>query len=119
MSSYPGVPSCSVQEVAEMRADGTCPILLDVRETPELAMANLGSEVVYVPLSELAAQGLAALPSAVTDDTESELVVFCHHGIRSAQVTAWLRSNGYSNAINMAGGIDAYASDVDASIGFY
>jgi rhodanese-related sulfurtransferase len=43
----------------------------------------------------------------------------CHHGTRSAQVTAWLAQQGYKNVSNVAGGIDAYARQVDSSVGFY
>jgi rhodanese-related sulfurtransferase len=52
-------------------------------------------------------------------DKEATVVVFCHHGIRSAQVAAWLLDQGWQSVYNLAGGIDAYARQVDPSIGFY
>jgi rhodanese-related sulfurtransferase len=118
MNSY-GVPSISVQEVAARRANGEEIILLDVREPQELAYANLGEAVLLAPLSELARAQLDALPAEVTADENSEIIVFCHHGVRSAQVVAWLQQNGWTNARNMDGGIEAYAAEVDAAVGRY
>ena len=43
----------------------------------------------------------------------------CHTGVRSAQVTAWLRHNGWNNTVSLAGGIAAYAKRIDASVGKY
>jgi len=60
--------------------------------------------VAVVPLSDIARRYLDALPS-VTIDKDAEIVVFCHHGVRSAQVTLWMQSQGWSNVRSMAGGI--------------
>lgn len=117
MNPY-GVPGLSVQEVAQKRDDGEDFILLDVREPHELTYANLGSAVLLAPLSELAQQGPQALPEEVLNK-DAEIVVMCHHGNRSAQVTAWLRQQGWTNVFNMDGGIDAYAALVDPGIGRY
>ena len=118
MNPY-GVPGLSVQEVAQKQKDGEDIILLDVREPHELLYATLGDSVLAAPLSRLARQGPEALPEAVLGNKEAEIVVICHHGNRSAQVTAWLQQQGWTNVINMDGGIDAYAIEVDASIGRY
>lgn len=114
-----GVPGISVQELAQKFNNGDDFILLDVREPVELLYASLGDDVLKAPLSDLAQQQLDALPPAVRDDKETEVVVMCHHGNRSAQVTAWLRQQGWTNVFNMDGGIDAYAIAVDPSIGRY
>jgi rhodanese-related sulfurtransferase len=45
--------------------------------------------------------------------------VLCHHGSRSAQVVMWLIQQGYKNVFNVSGGINAYASKVNPSIGLY
>jgi rhodanese-related sulfurtransferase len=113
-----GVPEVSVQEVAQKRANGDDFILLDVREPVELGYANLGAGITAVSLSDIAERRLEALPAAVVADKTAEIVVVCHHGNRSAQVTAWLRQQGWTNVYNMAGGVDAYA-DIDPSIGRY
>ncbi|WP_420628127.1 rhodanese-like domain-containing protein [Candidatus Leptofilum sp.] len=118
MNPY-GVPGLSVQEVAQKRENGDNFILLDVREPNELLYANLGSGVLTAPLSKLARQGPESLPEAVLADKDAEIVVLCHHGNRSAQVTAWLRQQGWTNVLNMDGGIDAYAIAVDPSVGRY
>lgn len=114
-----GIPEISVQEVAVKRANGNDFVLMDVREPNELAYANLGEGVDEAPLSDIAERRLEALPEAVRNNKEAEVVVFCHHGSRSAQVVGWLRQQGWTNVLNMAGGIDAYALQVDASVGRY
>ena len=43
----------------------------------------------------------------------------CHHGIRSADVTRWLIKQGWKNSYSLEGGIAAYASEVDKSVGWY
>jgi rhodanese-related sulfurtransferase len=114
-----GIPAITVQEVARKRADGDQFILLDVREPHELARATLGEEVLNVPLSEIAMAQLDAFPPQMLEDKETEVVVMCHHGNRSAQVTVWMLRNGWSNVLNMHGGIEAYAREVDATVGRY
>jgi rhodanese-related sulfurtransferase len=118
MNPY-GVPGLSVQELAQKRDNDEDFILLDVREPNELLYAHLGDSVLTAPLSELAQRGPEALPGAVLADKEAEIVVMCHHGNRSAQVTAWLHQQGWTNVFNMDGGIDAYAIAVDPAIGRY
>lgn len=113
-----GVPEISVQELAEKRNGGETFRLVDVREAHELNMANLGDGVIHVPLSEIVENRLDALPSELAD-TSQEIVVFCHHGARSAQVAAFLSGNGYGKVINLDGGIHAYALNVDPTVGMY
>lgn len=114
-----GVPEISPQQVAEKRAKQETFILLDVREPHELNYANLGDGVMLTPLSQIAQRQMAALPEAVANDKNAHIVVFCHHGGRSAQVAAWLRQHGWLNVYNMDGGIDAYARTVDPLVGRY
>lgn len=114
-----GAPEISVQDVAAKVEAKEPFIWLDVREANELTAAAIVDErVVNVPLSVLAAQRINALPDAA-QSKDAEIVVFCHHGARSAQVTAWLRGQGWTNAINMEGGIERWANTVDASVGRY
>jgi rhodanese-related sulfurtransferase len=112
------LPEITPAELARKRADGESFVLLDVREPVELGYANLGDGVEVAPLSRLAREQLAALPTAV-QAKETEIVVMCHHGVRSAQVVSWLRQQGWTNVWNLSGGIDAYARDVDPAVGFY
>lgn len=95
-------------------------ILLDVREPYEFPRARFQDErVVHAPLSDLARKSDAGLPEKVKSDRAAPVVVFCHHGTRSAQVAAWLLAMGWSEVYNLAGGIDAYARTVDPSIPLY
>jgi rhodanese-related sulfurtransferase len=119
VANHLGVPGYSVEQVAALRRNGDAPPVLDVREPAELTMAALGPGVLLCPMSELAARGVAALPAELTADPTAPVIVMCHHGVRSAQVVAWLRANGFEGAMNMDGGIDAYAREVDPSIGSY
>ncbi|GIV79427.1 MAG: rhodanese domain protein [Litorilinea sp.] len=114
-----GVPELTVQEVAEKRRSGVPFLWLDVREPVEWTAARIDdADILTVPLSELAERQLDALPEALLD-REAEIVVFCHHGVRSAQVAAWLRQQGWKRVYNMAGGIDAWAREIDPSVGSY
>ena len=112
-------PEISVQEVQNRIADGQPFVWLDVREPNELAFAAIRDErIVLAPLSELAARQLNALPAEALDQ-ETSIVVLCHHGIRSAQVTLWLLQQGWRNVLNMAGGINAWAKEIDSEVGMY
>lgn len=82
-------------------------VLLDCRELVELSLARIDGAV-HIPMGEIPDR-LAEL------DATRETVVFCHHGIRSAQVAAFLREQGFACVRNMAGGIDAWSTQVDSS----
>lgn len=100
-------------------AAGEEPLLLDVREEGELAMASLPEGCfVAVPMSRLAQQGTAALPATLSQDRTAPLAVICHTGVRSAQVVMWLRQEGWEGAVSVAGGIAAWAT-LDPSVGQY
>jgi rhodanese-related sulfurtransferase len=114
-----GAPEISVKDVATKVAANEEFIWLDVREPDELDAATINdARVVNVPMSELAQKQTAALPDEAQDQ-EAEIIVFCHHGGRSGQVTAWLRGQGWQNVVNMGGGIDSWARNVDSSVGQY
>ena len=108
-----GAPEIFVQDVAAKAAADESFVWLDVREANELMPSSIHNDsVINVPLSVLAEQQTAALP-AEAQDKDAEIMVFCHHGARSAQVAAWLRRQGWTNVLNMEGGIDAWARQVD------
>jgi rhodanese-related sulfurtransferase len=52
-------------------------------------------------------------------DPEEPLVVVCHHGVRSMNVTVWLRNQGFENAQSLRGGIDAWSVEVDPNVARY
>jgi rhodanese-related sulfurtransferase len=114
-----GAPEISVQQVSQKLEQNESFVLLDVREAHELESASFPEGTFeFVPLSELAQRQLDALPEAVRQQ-DTEIIVFCHHGLRSAQVTAWLLQKGWTNVLNMTGGIDSYAREIDPDIGMY
>ena len=119
MTNPYGMPGYSVQEVAAKLKNGEDFIIIDVREPRELLLAEIEETFIHIPLSLLSMERLTALPEAVTEDKGVEIVVMCHHGNRSAQVTAWLRQEGWTNVYNMDGGIEAYAVAIDNNIGRY
>jgi adenylyltransferase/sulfurtransferase len=86
-------------------------MLLDVREPHEHAICQVaGSRL--LPMRQVP-EALASLPR------DRRLLVLCHHGGRSARVTQFLRANGFDLAINVRGGIDAWAAELDPSIQRY
>jgi rhodanese-related sulfurtransferase len=119
MPNFYNAPEISIHEVnRKLKADEKF-ILLDVREPAELAKARLNHpNIVLTPLSELTQRQLEALPETL-EDRQQEIIVICHHGIRSALVTAWLLSKGWINVYSMEGGLAAYAGEIDPSIGSY
>jgi rhodanese-related sulfurtransferase len=106
-----GNDSISVQELASWRRIVVPHTVLDVREADELSICEL-QEAVHIAMSDIPSR-LADLPS------EQPLVVMCHHGARSMRVVKFLRSAGYENAINLDGGIDAWARQIDPSLRRY
>lgn len=113
------IPEITPQELAEKLAGEEEFILLDVREPAEIAQVRLADKRLLVaPTSQLAYQGLEALPEQARDPG-AQIVVMCHHGVRSADVTVWLRAQGWGQTFSLRGGIDAYALLVDPSIGRY
>lgn len=114
-----GAPEIGVRDVAvQLQADAPF-VLLDVREADEVSSVQIADDrIVHVPLSKLAREQTRALPAAA-QDKDAAIVVYCHHGVRSAQVTVWLQQQGWSNVVSMDGGIDAWARQVDPGVGLY
>lgn len=113
------VPGISPVELASLLQTTLDTVVLDIREPYEWTRAYLQHPaVIAVPLSVLAARGTDALPEELQDQ-HRRLVVMCHLGERSQMVTAWLRAQGWSEALNLEGGIQAYALQVDRRVGLY
>ncbi|MGV8969917.1 MAG: ThiF family adenylyltransferase [Microbacteriaceae bacterium] len=87
------------------------PVLIDVREPWEVEIARLPGAVT-IPLGQLA----EAIPKL--QGTE-QIVVYCHHGVRSAQALALLKSHGFDSARHLVGGIDAWALQIDPTMDRY
>jgi rhodanese-related sulfurtransferase len=88
-------------------------VLLDCRERDEYERVRLASARL-VPMSELL-QRVGELDQL----RESEIVVYCHHGVRSRQVANWLRGQGFANVQSLAGGIDRWSQEIDATLPRY
>jgi rhodanese-related sulfurtransferase len=113
------IPEITVQELNNKLISENKFILLDVREIWEVEQVSLKDNRLHVlPMSQLVEKGVESIPAEL-QNKESQLCVLCHHGIRSAQVTHWLTMQGWSNVYSVYGGIDAYAREIDHSIGFY
>ncbi|MDX1631255.1 MAG: molybdopterin-synthase adenylyltransferase MoeB [Thermoanaerobaculia bacterium] len=110
-ASYP--TRITVEELARWREEGRELDLLDVREPFEHRIAALeGAEL--VPMGRL--------PDRMEEleaDSDRPLVVYCHHGIRSARAVEYLRSQGCERAVNLAEGIDAWSRRIDPEVPRY
>jgi rhodanese-related sulfurtransferase len=105
---------CTVQELKSRLDAGTPPaLLLDVRQPEEVALCRLPGAT-HIPMGDI--------PSRLTEleaYAEAEIVVYCHHGMRSASVAEFLRRHGFESVRNLDGGIDAYSLLADPSIPRY
>jgi rhodanese-related sulfurtransferase len=86
-------------------------LLLDVREDNEFAYARIQGSL-HVPLGQLPEQ-LEQL------DAERDIVVICHHGVRSQQACLFLEQYGYQRLFNLQGGIDAWSVHCDPTVKRY
>ena len=87
------------------------PFLLDVREHWEF-------ERCHIPNAELLP--MSSIPEHLAElDPGRETVVICHHGVRSYHVARFLEHNGFTNVINLTGGVDAWAKQVDRAMPLY
>jgi len=102
----------SAMEVKSLRDSGQEFTLLDVREPWEYETAHMeGSR--HIPMGEIPARFNQEL------DPEQHIVVVCHHGVRSMNVTAWLRQQGFDKVQSLRGGIDRWSREIDPSVPLY
>lgn len=102
-------------ELAALLQRGAAPLLLDVREPWEVALAAIrldGLERRDIPMGQIV-QRLGEL------DPQRPVVCLCHHGARSAQVAHFLSSRGFAEVWNLSGGIDAWSEQVDPGVPRY
>ena len=94
-----------------MRSAGKEHMVLDVRQRTELDICQLEGAL-HIPMAQI--------PARVDDlPTNKPLVVICHHGARSQMVVDFLRDAGIDNAVNLDGGIEASACEIDRSMRRY
>ena len=99
-------------EVSSLREKNASFTLLDVREPWEYQAARIEGSV-HMPMGEVPTRAHQEL------DPDAHIVVVCHHGVRSMNVTNWLRQQGFEKVQSMRGGIDAWSRDVDAKVPRY
>ena len=87
--------------------------LIDVRDPEEYAVCRVPSAQL-ISLQVLPGEAATKLP-----DKDAEILLYCHHGMRSLRATEYLRSLGYTNARSIAGGIDQWSTEIDATIPRY
>lgn len=96
---------------AHLQSEDNSPLLLDVREQWEFDICRIaGSKLVP----------MRAVPEIIEElDQDAEIVVICHHGIRSRHIARYLESVGFTNLINLEGGVQAWAEEVDSNMATY
>ena len=99
---------------ASLSAKANEAVLIDVREPEEFATARIDGARL-IPMGTVASE-LQTLESL---SQEADLLVFCHHGVRSLQVVSWLRGQGIENCYSIAGGIDRWSQEIDPSVPRY
>jgi rhodanese-related sulfurtransferase len=84
---------------------------LDCREPWEYQTAHI-TNTTHIPMQDI--------PGRIQElDPDDHIVVICHHGMRSMNVTAWLRQQGYEKTQSVAGGIDRWSRQVDPTVPIY
>ncbi|PZO10687.1 MAG: sulfurtransferase [Burkholderiales bacterium] len=94
---------------------GRLPVVLDVREPWELQTASVkaeGFELRHIPMRSVP-ERLAEL------DRDQPIACLCHHGMRSAQVANFLMNQGFTNIVNIHGGIHAWSQERDPAVPVY
>jgi rhodanese-related sulfurtransferase/RES domain-containing protein len=102
------------QDIQRRLAAGEKLLLIDVREPAEFQVASIPNAEL-IPMRTVPAQ-LQRLEAA---SDEATLIVYCHHGFRSLNVVNWLREQGLGRCQSMAGGIDRWSLQIDASVPRY
>lgn len=91
------------------------PVVLDVREPYELNMASIkadGFELITIPMG--------VIPPRLNELKSSQpIACICHHGGRSMQVASFLKTRGFEHVANIAGGINAWALELDPTVPRY
>ena len=101
----------TVQKLREKQDAGTDIVLLDVRESEEVELVQLPNSV-HIPMGDI--------PSRLHElDPDSEIVVYCHHGVRSLQVAHFLHQHDFEHIVSLAGGIDVWAIEIEPEMARY
>ena len=113
-AALPGAQPSFNSRAASLPAN-LLPLVLDVREPWEVQMASIqenGFALLKIPMRELPAR-LAEIPM------DRPIACLCHHGVRSQHVASYLVGKGYTQVVNLQGGIEAWSLEVDPSVARY
>lgn len=105
-------PEITATDLVELLKQPNSPLLLDVREPWEYETARLPNATL-MPMGDIPSRAHSEL------DPDAPIVVLCHHGARSLNVTMWLRAQGFEHVQSLAGGIDHWSRTVDPGIPRY
>lgn len=101
----------SAAQAAKLRKTDPDLVFLDVREHSELEICRIEGAL-HIPMGEIPERA-ESLPK------ERPMVIFCHHGMRSANVQQYLEAKGFKDLMNLAGGIHAWSLEVDPDVPRY
>jgi rhodanese-related sulfurtransferase len=105
------ISEISAQALKKRITAGEKPVLLDVREPEEVAIVRLPGAV-HIPMGEV--------PGRLHElDPDKEIIVYCHHGVRSLRVAQFLVQRDFDRVSNLTGGIDAWAIEVEPGMARY
>ena len=107
----PGVATVTVQELRQLLAQSTPPLLLDVRESDEWQFCRIEGAH-HLPMNQIQ-QRIGEL------EPMRETVVVCHHGVRSLMVAEFLNGKGFARVASSNGGIEAWSALIDPSVPRY
>ena len=102
----------SPPEVDQLRSSSAPFTLLDCREPWEHQTARIDGAML-MPMNDIPARAHQEL------DPNAHIVVYCHHGVRSLNVTNWLRQQGFEKVQSMRGGIAAWSREIDPKVPTY
>ncbi len=116
--NQPEVRNLSAKELHRWLNESVAkPVVVDVREDDELAVAPFPSAVVHLPLSRIGDWKEAL---SCTLPLDQPIVVICHAGVRSWKFAQWLQEQSLDYEIwNLDGGIDSWSLTVDSSVPRY
>ena len=101
----------SPSELKKEIEDGRPVVILDVRQPQERSLCRIEGSA-FIPLPELGGRIGEINP-------EDDIVVYCHHGSRSASAVSFLKKRGFKKVRNLEGGIDAWSRQVDPTVRRY
>ncbi|MGO9317633.1 MAG: molybdopterin-synthase adenylyltransferase MoeB [Terracidiphilus sp.] len=105
-----GIPQLTVKELKRRIDAGEDVYILDVREPYEYKIAQIGGKL--IPQNDV--------PNRLSEiDRNREIIVQCRSGVRSQKIAEYLKQQGYPRVVNLAGGILAWADEIDPKMQKY